>query len=186
MQQADNVRDVGGHRHRYLSNSESDEVTQPHIQWIRSHDKVALLHDFPHSARWDKSHERTRYLLYSVRHLSQYTLKPNGIYGNTNVIGPQQLFQCNDRHSMQFPLSRLFLGNDRCWISSLNNWSSADSGKTKPNYQIGPQRPLKVGWWPFLNSPGCEINTCHQPNADTFYTLVDIYAHLPAAVAHNM
>lgn len=33
MQQVDNVQDVGGHHHRYLSNSESDylsdEVTQP-------------------------------------------------------------------------------------------------------------------------------------------------------------
>ncbi len=35
MQQVDKVQDVGGHHHRYLSNSESDhlsdEVTQPRI-----------------------------------------------------------------------------------------------------------------------------------------------------------
>lgn len=38
----------------------------------------------------------------------------------------------------------------------------------------------------FSYSPGCDINTLHQPNADTFYTLVDIFAHLPVAVAHDV
>lgn len=38
----------------------------------------------------------------------------------------------------------------------------------------------------FSYSPGCDINTRHQPNADTFYTLVDIFAHLPVAVAHDV
>ncbi len=83
--------------------------TTPHTVWIWRHDKVALLHDFPKRSRWDKGHDRTQYLLYSLCHLPQYVLKPN-------VIWAQQLFRCNDRHSVQFPLSSALRTHPGQWL----------------------------------------------------------------------